>query len=185
MEDEAIIGLFFGRDESALGELQQKYGRMLDSIARGITGDEFDAEECVNDTYLAAWRQIPPDRPQNLPAYLCRIVRNLSCHVLDRRRAQKRTAELLPLTDELAEVLPSGESVSASLEARELSAAIDRFMRTLSAEARMVFVRRYFYADTVAAISELTGMSESKITSALFRTRKKLRSYLESEGFYL
>ena len=171
MEDEAIIGLFFGRDESALGELQQKYGRMLDSIARGITGDELDAEECVNDT--------------NLPAYLCRIVRNLSCHVLDRRRAQKRTAELLPLTDELAEALPSGESVSASLEARELSAAIDRFMRTLSAEARMVFVRRYFYADTVAAISELTGMSESKITSALFRTRKKLRSYLESEGFYL
>ena len=91
----------------------------------------------------------------------------------------------MPLTDELAEALPSGESVSASLEARELSAAIDRFMRTLSAEARMVFVRRYFYADTVAAISELTGMSESKITSELFRTRKKLRSYLESEGFYL
>ena len=91
----------------------------------------------------------------------------------------------MPLTDELAEALPSGESVSSSLEARELSAAIDRFLRNLSADVRTLFVRRYFYADTVAAIAELTGMSESKITSALFRTRKKLRSYLESEGFYL
>ncbi len=185
MDDDAIVGLFFERDEAAIRETQQKFGRMLRSIALGVTGDEQDAEECVSDTYLVVWRQIPPDRPGNLPAYLCRIVRNLACHALDRRRAQKRTAQIVPLTSELAESLPSGESVTERLDAQELSTAIERFLRTLPETTRMLFVRRYFYADTTDAMAKMTGMSASKITSVLFRTRKKLRAYLESEGFHL
>ncbi len=185
MEDNAIIDAFFGRDEAAIAEVERKYGRMLRATARGIVGNDSDAEECVNDTYLAAWNNIPPARPQRLAAYLCRIARNLACHVREKNTAAKRGGEFLPLTHELAEILPGGEDTAAHFESRELGAAIDRFLRGLERDARVFFVRRYFYADEIAAISALTGESVSRITSSLFRTRKKLKAFLEGEGFYI
>ena len=173
MDDKRIIELLFLRDEAALGEIERRYGRLLGSVSLGITGNGQDAEECVNDTYLAAWNSIPPQKPENLAAYLCRIAHNLACHVLDRRAAAKRSADVLPLTEELDMLLPSSDDTASHFESRELSRAIDRFLR------------RYFYADGIPAISALTGASEAKIASSLFRTRKRLRAFLEREGFYL
>lgn len=184
MNDKAIEELLFARDEAALDEVSRRYGRILMSVAMGITGNEQDAEECVNDTYLAVWNSVPPQRPDNLQAYLCRITHNLACRVLDRRTAQKRQADVMPLTEELAEVIPSYDD-AAQYDAREISRAVDRFLRTLPRESRVVFVRRYFYADKTEKIAELTGMSEAKVAQSLFRTRKKLRAFLIKEGFYL
>lgn len=171
MDDKRIIELLFLRDEAALGEIERRYGRLLGSVSLGITGNGQDAEECVNDTYLAA--------------YLCRIAHNLACHVLDRRAAAKRSADVLPLTEEIDMLLPSSDDTASHFESRELSRAIDRFLRGQPREARVFFVRRYFYADGIPAISALTGASEAKIASSLFRTRKRLRAFLEREGFYL
>lgn len=185
MDDKRIIELLFLRDEAALGEIERRYGRLLGSVSLGITGNGQDAEECVNDTYLAAWNSIPPQKPENLAAYLCRIAHNLACHVLDRRAAAKCSADVLPLTEELDMLLPSSDDTASHFESRELSRAIDRFLRGQPREARVFFVRRYFYADGIPAISALTGASEAKIASSLFRTRKRLRAFLEREEFYL
>ena len=130
MNDKAITELFLARDEAALDEVARRYGRMLMSVALGITGNEQDAEECVNDTYLAVWNSIPPTKPENFQAYICRITHNLACRVLERRTAQKRQADVLPLTDELAEVIPAGDGAS-ECDADGLSRAIDGFLRTL------------------------------------------------------
>lgn len=173
-----------GRDETAVEAASRRYGKILMSVAVGITGNVQDAEECVNDTYLAAWNTIPPQVPDDLRAYLCRIAHNLACRVLDRRTAQKRQAELVPLTAELAEVLLPSED-AASLDEGEISRAIDRFLRTLPQEARVVFVRRYFYADSIEKTAELTGVSKAKVTQSLFRTRKKLKAFLTKEGIFL
>lgn len=188
MEDERIIELFWARDESALDEVARRFGGQLMSVARGITQDSQDAEECVNDTYLAAWQAIPPARPRDLSAYLCRIVHNHACHVIERRTAKCRTAEILPLTDELAAVLGTEEydPTRASLDDDgELDRAIDSFLRTLPREARVFFVRRYFYADDIERIAELCGVKEGRVYTSLSRTRKKLRVYLLKKGFEL
>lgn len=137
MDDKRIIELLFLRDEAALGEIERRYGRLLGSVSLGITGNGQDAEECVNDTYLAAWNSIPPQKPENLAAYLCRIAHNLACHVLDRRAAAKRSADVLPLTEELDMLLPSSDDTASHFESRELSRAIDRFLRGQPREARV------------------------------------------------
>ncbi len=184
LNDKAITELFLARDEAALDEVARRYGRMLMSVALGITGNEQDAEECVNDTYLAVWNSIPPTKPENFQAYICRITHNLACRVLERRTAQKRQADVLPLTDELAEVIPAGDGAS-ECDADGLSRAIDGFLRTLPRTARVMFVRRYFYADGIREIARLTGTGEANVSQILFRTRKKLKAFLEKEGFYL
>lgn len=181
MEDTAIIELFFARDESALREADAKYGARLNRLARSITGDERDAEECVSDAYLAAWKAIPPTRPANLYAFLCRIARNLSLNCFDRSRAQKRCAEVVPLSAELEQVFAAPPGASAPTGIAE---ALDRFIRTLDEDTRLIFVRRYFYGDPLPVIAELTGICENNLSARLFRARKRLGKMLQKEGLY-
>lgn len=183
MEDAAIIGLFFDRDQDAIRETDLKYGKKLTQLSVNITGSHPDSEECVNDTYLAAWKQIPPTRPENLSAYLCRIVRNLSYKVFRNSKAQKRSAEIVSLTDELCEVIP--DSSASQPDCEELGHMIDAFLGTLDEDTQLLFVRRYFYADPLSALSALTGIGENSIATRLFRTRKKLKAYLEKEGYFV
>lgn len=189
MDDFRIIELFFARNERAIEETDKKYGRMLTGISFNIVGDRLDAEECVNDTYLAAWNNIPPTRPSDYSAYLCRILRNISYDMYDRKNAIKRKAVMVELSDEIGELVsfrnPDAPAIEDQAAAAEIGKIINLFLKSLKPETAKIFVRRYFYADTIQAISEITGMSTGKIESALFRARKKLKSLLEKEGFYL
>lgn len=180
MEDAAIIRLFFNRDEQAIAETDQKYGRVLVGVSENIVEDHEDARECVNDCYLAVWQQIPPTCPMNYYAYLCKIVRNLSYNAYDKKHAAKRSAEFVELSHELSETLPDGAS---SPDETELGQAIDRFLRELDQRSRLLFVRRYFYSDSVSKIAEMTGMSGNAVSARLSRTRKGLKKYLEKEGY--
>lgn len=181
LDDEKIVELYYGRSETAISETEARFGGYLLSIAKGITGSHEDAEECVNDTYLRAWNSIPPARPAHFGAFLARIVRNIALDRISRRDAQKRGGgELTLMLSELEETLPDTEG--EAVESGELSAIIDSFLRELGARERAVFVRRYFYADSVADIARGGGMSYRNVTSMLHRTRKKLRARLEKEG---
>lgn len=181
MEDIAIINLFFSRNQDAIRETDRKYGKKLMRLSVNITGSHLDSEECVNDTYLAAWEQIPPTKPENFGAYLCRIVRNLSCKVFRRSKAQKRNADIVSLTDELCEVIPDPGVCQTGEE--ELGKAIDAFLESLDEDTQLLFIRRYFYSDSLAFIASLTGMSENSIATRLFRARNKLKKYLGKEGY--
>lgn len=181
VSDSTIIELFFARDESAISKTAEKYGRKLFGISENITGDPEDAEECVNDTYLAAWNSIPPTRPDNYYAYICRIVRNISLDRADRKKAGKRSAEVVPFSAELESVLADTEADPGRAE--ELPALLDGFLRGLDEDTRLMFLRRYFYGDSTSRISEMTGVGENVIYARLFRARKRLKKLLVKEGF--
>ena len=182
MNDGKIIELFFERSDEAIIELSEKYGRLAISLARNILGDEGEAEECVNDAYLAAWNNIPPERPSALGAYLCGIVRNLSYSRLRRQSAAKRRPEALIALEELSEVIPSSESVDGAAEAKALSDAIDRFLGTLTADDRAIFLRRYWFSDSVSDIAARLNRRPHYISVRLSRVRAKLKKFLENEG---
>ena len=182
MEDQAIIALFRSRSEDAITACRKEYDSYLSSLALRILRDSSDAEECVSDTYLQVWQRIPPDEPQHFKAYLAAICRYFAFDRLDRRQAKKRSAEIVELTEELQACLPD-RSAEEELDLRELGRTLDRFLRTLSEEHRRIFLRRYWFADTVREIAAHCGISESKVKTSLFRTREKLRTYLESEGY--
>ena len=185
IEDENILELFCQRKEQALLETQARYGRLCRRVADNILSDARDAEECVNDTWLQAWRSIPPERPARFSAWLARVTRNLAISRLRERGAQKRGRdEIAALLDELSECLPGGEEPERALEGRELAAAVDRFLGTLRKEEREVFVARVFFAAPSAELARRTGSSEAKISSQLQRTRKKLKQYLTEEGLW-
>lgn len=177
MEDEMIVSLFLKRDEQALAETNKKYRGLSLSISKNILNSETDAEECYNDLLMALWSSIPPEEPQNFKAYLCKIIRNLSLSRRDYILAKKRTFSSEISIEEFEEFLPDG-AARDTLDGIELSVLFDGFLSTLKAEQRKVFVRRYFFFDTVAEISEKFGLSESKVKSMLLRTRKKLKKYL-------
>lgn len=181
MEDSGILDLYFRRDESAIRETDAKYGRPLVSVSHGITGSAEDAEECLNDTYLATWRQIPPDRPEHFYFYLARIIRNLSYHRIRARTAEKRSANIVSLDRELFEMLPAREVEPMGEE--ELTKAIERFLTGEAPEMRYLFLRRYFWGDPIPALANLAGMSENAVSVRLSRIRKKLKRYLEREGY--
>lgn len=180
MEDNKIIELYFARDEAALEETSAKYGALCRRIAMNILGNELDAEECENDTYLSLWHSIPPKNPKSLSAYAAKIVRNHALRRLEYANAQKRRAVLLP-TEELAELV--GESVDYAAE--DLAGLISEFLRSSTEEERRIFVRHYFSFETLEKISADEGFSVGKIKSMLFRMRNKLRVYLEKEGITL
>lgn len=183
MTDQAIILLFEQRNEQAISESEQQYGALCRSVARDITGSPEDAEECLNDAMLAAWNAIPPAKPRNLCAYLLRLVRNSA---LDRFRAahtEKRSAANLACSiDELAEIIPDKGDVVSEIERRELLAAVSAFLRGLPQRQRDLFVRRYWYATDIAALSEMFRMTESHVTVTLSRLRKRLQKHLRKEG---
>lgn len=183
MEDAAIIELYWERSEAAIEETAEKYGNYCAKIAVNILENREDADECVNDTYMKVWNAIPPQRPAAFPAFLGRITRNLA---LDRFRAQnagKRggggTALLL---SELEECVPDRGNVEAACEEGAIAKAIESFLGGLDPEHRILFMRRYWYADSISAIAAQFWMSESKVKSILFRTRHKLKVYLERKG---
>ncbi len=184
MEDKEIIRLYFERNEDAVRLTRDKYGKKLRSIAFGITEDAGAAEECENDTYLEAWERIPPNEPVNwFFAYLAKIVRHISIDRIRKQASLKRQVYLSELSDELLNVIPAVDDVEHALEAKELSEAINRFLGSLPDEKRILFVRRYFFLDTIAEIGKRMNISESKVKTTLFRIRSELRRTLKEEGY--
>lgn len=185
MDDKELIGLFLARDESAVAAAEKKYGVYCRYIARSILPSEEDCEECVSDAMAALWGSIPPERPESLKAYLARTVRNLALNRIKSENAGKRgggaAAEVI---DELAG-LTSGDSVEQELDAKEMKRCIDTFVSSLPKKQRRVFVLRYWYLRPVERIASDTGMSQNAVTVTLHRLRKRLKKYLESEGYEL
>ena len=182
MEDNQIISLFFERSEQAIAELDRKHGPAVKKTAANILKDRLDVEECVNDTYLRAWNNIPPQSPNPLASYVCRIAHNLAVDRYHANHAEKRGSQYELVLDEIEECIPSGFSVENELDAKELGAAINRFLRELSAEDRFLFVRRYWFADSPGDLAVLTKGSANRISVRLFRLREKLRNTLMKEG---
>ena len=186
MDDSKIIELYWDRSEQAISETSKKYGRYCHYIAYSILLNDEDSEECVNDTYLRVWDSVPPHRPNNLQTFLGKITRNLSLNKWEKLSAEKRGAGQASLIlDELSECIPAQENTEQTVENIVIKDALDRFLDKLPAEARRMFVRRYFYMSPVKEIANEYGLSESKVTVTLFRARKKLRSALKKEGISL
>ena len=210
IEDAVIVDLYFARSEEAIVKTQQKFGSYLLKIAMNILTSRPDSEECVNDTYLRAWHVIPPQRPNMLSTFLGKITRNLSIDRLRHLRAQKRSAQqtqtqtgadgsVIQITgaqydlslSELEEVIPSEQrpggtvtdTVGEELEAKELGRAISAYLRTISEEARKLFIYRYYDMESVKDSAALLGISEGKAKTLLFRTRAGLKTFLQQEGY--
>lgn len=185
MQDHEIVDLYWARSEDAISQTNIKYGVYCRKIAMNITDNREDSEECVSDTYLSAWDSMPTERPQLLGPFLAAIVRN---HALDRYRkshSKKRGAGQLPLVlDELIEIAGSSSAEDEAMKGM-LAGHINGFLSELEKRDRIVFVRRYFYVDTLADIAGACDMSESAVKSSLFRLRQKLKSHLEKEGYEL
>ena len=186
MDDAKVVELFLERDEAALRAVSESYGPKLLRLAGRILGDAQAAEECVNDAYLRAWNSIPPNEPrQYLFAYLARLVRQLAISRLRSDSALKRSAAVTELTSEMEECLPLGNDTANEAEARELMRLINAFLKALPDEKRAVFLRRYWYFDSVSDIAGRFGCRESRVKTMLFRTREKLKAYLEKEGYHV
>ena len=186
MEDSAIIELYWARDEAALRESDVKYGVFCRTIARNILTTMEDAEECVNDTWLRAWNAIPPAKPSPLRVFFGRITRNLSLDRFRAARAQKRGGGSMEvLLDELSACVPAPGSVEGSFDAKETAAVITRFLDGLPELQRQLFLRRYWFGDSVDAMARRFALREGTVKSNLFRLRERLRRVLEEEGVAL
>lgn len=185
MEDKQILDLYFRRSEQAIAETAARYGPYCYSIAYRILADHQDSEECVSDTYFAAWNQIPPERPCTFSAYLGKITRRLSIDRWRRRQAVKRgKGELALAVEEMDRDIASGLSPEAELLRSELTEHINAFLRELSEVQRKIFICRYWYIDSVNDICQAFGFSQSKVKSMLLRTRRRLGVYLLEKGGY-
>ncbi len=184
MEDCQIISFFFDRDERAIKETDAKYGKLCFAVANKILENDEDSEECVNDTYLKAWNEIPPTHPNYFSAFLCKITRILSLKKLEFSHAMKRSSAFTVSVDELEEVLQD-KYIAPNTDAVELGSLISDFLRHEKADARNVFLRKYWFFDTNDEIAERFGMNENTVKSMLFRTRNRLREYLRKEGITL
>ncbi len=183
MLDSEIIDLFNERSNQAIIELSKKYGSVCRKVARNILNNDLDAEECVNDAFLGAWNTIPPQNPNPLLTYICRIVRNLSIKRYHANTALKRNSFYDAALDELEECLASSANVESEFAAKELTLLLDSFLDTLDRGNRMLFVRRYWHSDSIANIAERFQISSNNVTVRLFRTRMKLQTYLRKAGF--
>ena len=184
MEDREIIALFWARSQEAIRETARKYGAYCGAIIRRVLGDGRDAEECLNDTWLGAWNAMPPQRPNRLNVFLGRIARNTALDRWSYNHAQRRGSGFEAVLEELAECV-GGTPLEETLEARQLGEAISAYLDAVSPTARQVFLRRYWYCDTIPEIADAAGFTRSKVTSLLHRTRKGLRTYLLEEGYDL
>lgn len=185
MEDQQILQLYWDRSEQAIAETDAKYGRYCYSIAHNILTDREDAEECVTDTYLAAWNSIPPRRPAILSTFLGKITRRLSIDRWRSRSAYKRGGgEVTLALEELDQCLASPQTVELTYERKRFSLVFNQFLAGLPETERRIFLCRYWYVDTIADIATTFGFSESKVISMLHRTRKKLRIRLQQEELY-
>lgn len=182
MTDEEIINLFFERSEQAIFELAKKHGSAVSRVALNILNDEEDAKECVNDTWLGAWNSIPPNRPDPLRTYVCMIARNLATKRYHTNSAKKRDSQYDLALEDLAECVPDRNTVEDTVAAKELAEAINRFLDTLSYEDKFVFMRRYWYSDSLPEIAKLAGMSYNSVAVRLHRVKGKLKKTLLKEG---
>ena len=185
MDDSKIIALFFDRSEQAITELSNKYGKLCMYVADNILGNQQDAEECVNDAYLGAWNTIPPQMPNPLQAYICRIVRNIAITKYHANTAAKRNSHYDIALEELEYCLFSEKTPESSLHAKEFSRLLDRFLSSLDTRSRVMFVRRYWYAESVASIAERFRMRPNSVSVQLSRIRAKLRKFLIQEGYMI
>lgn len=181
MEDNKIIELFFARNEQAIMETDRKYGKLCFSIAKNIVNNCEDAEECVNDTYLGIWNSIPPTHPNNFVAYICKIVRNLSLKMLEYSNALKRSVNDIMPFYELEEMI-SDDRFMDNINDTEIVDLINEFLWRENENSRNVFIRRYWFCDSIGELASRYSISENTVKSMLFRTRKRLKNYLEKEG---
>ncbi len=186
MEDNIIVELYLSRDELAIKQSKEKYGRSLRSLAYGIVNDKQTAEECENDTYLEAWNRIPPHEPRTyLYAFLARITRHFALNCCRNRAALKRSAFICELSAEMEQCIPAPDDTACRVDEIVLREAINGFLSTLDKEKRDIFIRRYWYMDSVREIAKRFAISESKVKTTLLRCRNNLRTYLEKEGYIL
>lgn len=185
MEDPQIIELYWRRDERAIAETQKKYGPFCLRLARNILSSQQDAEECVSDACYQAWNAIPPLRPVSLRAWLGRVVRNLSLNRWNQNRAGKRYSGMETLLSELTDCIPSPDTVERTLEAEELGQAIGRWLRALSKEDRVLFVRRYWYGAPLKELARERGETPNRLAQRMYRLRGGLKQALEQEGITL
>lgn len=186
MEDKQIIDLFWNRSQNAISETAKKYEKYCYYIAFNILHSREDSEECVNDTYLKAWENIPPQRPEKLSVFLGKITRNLSINRFKHKTAKKRgEGQYVIALEELQECIPSMTSVEKDMEEKALVDVFNRFLEGLPIEKRKIFMRRYWYFSQVKDIASEYSMSESKVKMSLMRTRGELKEFLEKEGVVL
>ena len=186
MDDGKIVQLYWDRDERAIPATADKYGNYCTSIAKNILGNQEDAEECVNDTYMSAWNSMPPHRPGVLSAFLGKMTRNLSLNRYRQNTAGKRGGGEVPaVLDEITELVSDTDSVEQEVDRRELVKAINTFLEPLPADKRSLFVCRYWYFDSVSNIASRFGMTENHVSVTLNRLRLKLHNYLLERGFDL
>lgn len=186
MDDNGIIQLYWDRNDQAIRATSEKYGHYCKAIAKNILNNEEDAEECVNDTYLNAWNSMPTHWPEQLATFLGKITRNLSFNKYKHNHAEKRgSGEIVLVLDELIDCVSDTDNVEQIIDRQELIKAINSFVRSLSTEKRNIFVRRYWYADSVSEIAKDYGMLQGSVSKTLERTRKQLKTYLMERGFEL
>lgn len=186
MTDERIVDLYWRRDQSAVAETQQKYGHYLTKIAYNILNDMEDSLESVNDTYMRAWKAMPPHRPKVLSTFLAKITRRVAIDIVRKRTRDKRIpSEYTCSLTELEECVSDGTSAEQKVEVELLAKAINQYLRTLPQETRNLFIGRYYFLDSLKDAAAYCGMSEAKAKTLLYRTRCGLKEHLEKEGFYI
>lgn len=178
MDDEKIIELFFARSELAIKELDKKYGAVCQNISCNILNNRQDAEECVNDAYLGTWNAIPPQHPNPLLTFVCKIVRNVSIMRYRANKAMKRNSTYDVSMNEIGQCIAAPDDVEKALDAKALARMIESFLDTLTEENRVIFMRRYWFSDTYAQIAERVGMTEKNVSVRLTRVRQQMREYL-------
>lgn len=181
MEDKSIIKLYFERNEEAIVQTDKKYGKLCYSIAYNILNNREDSKECVNDTYNGVWNAIPPTTPFNFTAFICKITRNLSLKRLEFLTRDKRSANFVLSLEELNEILPD-ERYGVGVNEEDVGKLISEFLRGEKEEIRNVFIRKYYFFDSVKDIAKRFSFTESKVKTMLFNTRKKLKEFLIKEG---
>ena len=179
LEDEKIIDLYWERSESAITETDKKYRSRCIYVAKSVLNDISDAEECLNDTYLTAWNMMPPERPKFLSSFLFKIVRNHSLNKLRFHNNSKRKKDISFSTEELEECVDGNSSVEDKFDESEVVNAINEFLESLKKDRRYIFVRRYWYLDSIADIAGHCSMTEDNVMKILSRTRMQLKEYLK------
>lgn len=185
MEDKEIVQLYWDRNEQAIVETDKKYKSYCSKIAMNILNDSMDAEECVNDTYLKAWNSIPPHRPEQLSTFIGKITRNLSFDVYRKKHTEKRgNGQFELILEEMSEMIPGGLNPEHEISKKELIQEINLFLGKLPQEKRRMFVRRYWYADSITEIAKQFQRTENSVSVNLARVREKLKNYLATRGYY-
>ena len=186
MDDNQIINLYFERDETAIEQTSLKYGVRLRKMAQNILDNFEDAKECENDTYIQAWELIPPNNPREyFFSFLAKILRHICLDVCKKRKAQKRYVQYSELTKELEECIASPNNAEEYIDCNELCRIISCFLNNQTDEKKFIFLRRYWFMDSISEIEKRTGLSESKVKTTLHRLRNELKIYLQKEGYVL